>query len=124
MQNELVEVLVQNNISYLLTVGIWDTTITFIGLYPVVYKRLTESLCCCLVAQSCLNLCNPMDYNPLGSSVHEISQSEHPVKHCQIFPGEKSSMVKNFCPESENWKYLQGFIPHLVCTFKQNIKSL
>ena len=30
---------------------------------------------CCLVAQSCPTLCNPMDCSPPGSSVHEISQS-------------------------------------------------
>ena len=28
--------------------------------------------CCCLVAESCLALCDPMDYNPSGSSVHGI----------------------------------------------------
>ena len=28
-----------------------------------------------LVAQSCLTLCDPMDYNPPGSSVHGISQA-------------------------------------------------
>ena len=27
---------------------------------------------CVLVAQSCLTLCDPMDYNPPGSSVHRI----------------------------------------------------
>ena len=27
------------------------------------------------VAQSCLTLCNPMDYRPPGSSVHEILQA-------------------------------------------------
>ena len=26
----------------------------------------------CSVAQACLALCNPMDFSPLGSSVHEI----------------------------------------------------
>ena len=26
----------------------------------------------CLVARSCLTLCNPMDYSPPGSSVHGI----------------------------------------------------
>ena len=30
---------------------------------------------CCLIAQSCPTLCNPMDWSPPGSSVHEISQS-------------------------------------------------
>ena len=28
-----------------------------------------------LVAQLCLTFCNPMDYSPLGSSVHEIFQA-------------------------------------------------
>ena len=32
------------------------------------------SKCCCLVAKSCLTLCNPMDCSPPGSSVHGISQ--------------------------------------------------
>ena len=29
-----------------------------------------------LVAKSCLTLCDPMDYNPPGSSVHGISIQE------------------------------------------------
>ena len=29
----------------------------------------------CMHAQSCLTLCNPVDYNPLGSSVHRIFQA-------------------------------------------------
>ena len=33
------------------------------------------SSCCCLVAQSCRTLCDPMDYSPSGSSVHETSQA-------------------------------------------------
>ena len=28
-----------------------------------------------MCAQSCLSLCNPMDYNPPGSSVHGVLQS-------------------------------------------------
>ena len=32
--------------------------------------------CCCLVAKSCLTLCNPMDYSLPGSSVHGISQQK------------------------------------------------
>ena len=31
--------------------------------------------CCCLVAQSCLTLWNPMDCSPPGSFVHGISQA-------------------------------------------------
>ena len=29
----------------------------------------------CLVTQSCTTLCDPLDYSPPGSSVHEISQA-------------------------------------------------
>ena len=32
-------------------------------------------LCCCLVTQSCPALCDPMDCNPSGASVHRISQA-------------------------------------------------
>ena len=33
------------------------------------------SVCVCLVAQSCLTLCNPMDCSPPDSSVHGILQA-------------------------------------------------
>ena len=33
------------------------------------------SMCCCLVAQSCLTLCDPMDCSPPGFSVRGISQA-------------------------------------------------
>ena len=36
-------------------------------------SRVTD--CSCLVAQSCLTLCDAMDYSPPGSSVHEILQA-------------------------------------------------
>ena len=35
----------------------------------------THILCWCLVAQSCQTLCDPLDYNPPGSSVHGIFQA-------------------------------------------------
>ena len=31
--------------------------------------------CCCLIANFCLTLCDPMDCSPPGSSVHGISQA-------------------------------------------------
>ena len=34
-------------------------------------------LFCCLVTKSCLTLCDPMDYNPPGSSVHGILRQEY-----------------------------------------------
>ena len=32
-------------------------------------------ICCCLVAQLCPTLCNPMDCSPPGSSIHSILQA-------------------------------------------------
>ena len=32
-------------------------------------------LCCCLVSQLCLTLCDPMDCCLTGSTIHEISQA-------------------------------------------------
>ena len=34
-------------------------------------------VCVCLVTQSCLTLCNPMDYSLPGSSIHEISPGKN-----------------------------------------------
>ena len=42
------------------------------------FSRLSVCVCvylCVLAAQSCLTLCNPMDYSPPGSSVHGILQA-------------------------------------------------
>jgi len=36
---------------------------------------LWACMCMCLVAQSCLTLCDPMDCSPPGLSVHGISQA-------------------------------------------------
>ena len=41
--------------------------------------------CCCLVAKSCLTLLDPMNYSPLGSSVHGISQARI-LEWVAIFP--------------------------------------
>ena len=50
----------------------WKTTINNSLLKVCSYYT---SLCCCLVAKSCLTLCNPMDCIPPSSSVHGISQA-------------------------------------------------
>ena len=34
-----------------------------------------ESICCCLATKLCPSLCHPMDYSPLGSSVHGVFQA-------------------------------------------------
>ena len=43
---------------------------------PILLTATAKSLqSCCLVAQLCLTLCNPMDCSPPGSSVHGILQT-------------------------------------------------
>ena len=44
-------------------------------LFAVWMLLCISSNCCCCVAQSCLTLCDPMDWSPPGSSVHGISQA-------------------------------------------------
>ena len=34
-------------------------------------------VCVCVLTQLCLTLCNPIDWSPPGSSVHEISMQEY-----------------------------------------------
>ena len=42
----------------------------------IALARKTDNYCAmCLVTQSCLTLCNPMDCSPPGSSVHGILQA-------------------------------------------------
>ena len=49
-----------------------------------------SSLCAvlCLVAQSCPTLCNPMDNNPPGSSVHRDSPGKNTGVGCCDPPGD------------------------------------
>ena len=39
------------------------------------YQPIKNGACCCLLTQSCMILCNPMDCSPPGSSVHGILQA-------------------------------------------------
>ena len=48
----------------------------------------------CLVAKSCPTLCNPIDYNLPGSSVHGISQQEY-WRRLLIYMGCPGSTVVN-----------------------------
>ena len=50
---------------------------------------------CCLVAKSCPTLCDPMDYNLPGSSVHEISQARI-LEQVAIFFCKDSSYTCSF----------------------------
>ena len=55
--------------------GIFTVEIIRMGcVYVCVYVCVCVCVCV-LVAQSCLTLCDPMDYSPPGSSVHGILQA-------------------------------------------------
>ena len=52
--------------------------------------------CMCLVTQSCLTLCDPMDYSLLGSSIHRDSPGKNTGVGCHaliwgIFPTQGSN---------------------------------
>ena len=57
-------------------------------LWQLVPAFLPWISCCCLVAKSCPNLWDPMDYSPLGSSVHGILQARILEWAAIPFPGE------------------------------------
>ena len=47
------------------------------------HNILNQLCCCCLVTQSCLPLCNPMDYNIPGLSVpHHLPKFAQVYVHC------------------------------------------
>ena len=60
---------------------IWTTAVDDLYSSWTVPRTLTWNILStnglCLVAQSCLTLCNSMDSSPPGSSVHEISQQKY-----------------------------------------------
>ena len=39
-------------------------------------STINQGMCCVMLLQSCLTLCDPMDCSPPGSSVHEDSPSK------------------------------------------------
>ena len=47
----------------------------FLTVGKLLYNVVLVSAVCVLVAQSCLTLCDPIDYSLPGSSVHEILQA-------------------------------------------------
>ena len=44
----------------------------------IVLNQFEPTVQICSITQSCCTLCEPMDYSPPGSSVHEISQARRP----------------------------------------------
>ena len=49
---------------------------------PCIYDRFLLYGCVCLIAQSCLTLCDPMDCSPPGSSVHGDSPGKNTGVGC------------------------------------------
>ena len=52
---------------------------------PNFWKRHSKGRNACFVAQSCPALCNPMDCNPPGTSVHWDSLGKNTRVGCQAF---------------------------------------
>ena len=48
----------------------------------IIFKGYTPSVCVCVVTQSHLTLCNPMDCSPVGSSVHGDSPARNTGVDC------------------------------------------
>ena len=67
---------------------------------PVEFRNNSEWIVLCLVAQSCLTICDPMDYSLPGSSVHGDSPSKNTGVHCH-------ALLQEFFPT-------QGLNPHLL----------
>ena len=55
--------------------GAWTYVLCHQSLHQSPWSLLFPLWSCCLVAKLCPTLCDPMDYNLPGSSVHGISQS-------------------------------------------------
>ena len=71
------------------------------------------SCCCCIVAQSCLTLSNPMDCSPPGSSVHGDSPGKNTGVGCyallqRIFPTQGSNPGFLHCRQILDWLSHQG----------------
>ena len=49
---------------------------------------ITQGSVLCLVIQPCLTLCDPMDCNPPGSSVHGVSTGQNTAVGCHPPPGD------------------------------------
>ena len=67
-------------------------------IYLVIILTLFIPVLCavlCLVAQSCVTLCNPMDYSPPGSSVHGDSLGKNTGVGCHALQGIFSTQGSN-----------------------------
>ena len=71
-----------------------------VAFYGTLWKKTTvppPTLVVALVTKSCPTLCNPMDYSPLGYSVHGILQSR--ILECVAMPFSRGSSG----PRDQTW---------------------
>ena len=93
----------------------------------------TDMDCCCLVAKSCLTLCNPMDSSLPGSSVPGISQarilewgaipSPGDLPHPWIEPASPALAGRFFTTEPPGKPYRQGYIPPFHTLFHYGLSQ-
>ena len=67
----------------------FDLFFNFLFLDVVFLSVLTCISLMCLVAQSCLTLCNPIGYNPASSSVHGVLQAR--TLECVAIPSSREA---------------------------------
>ena len=71
----------------------------FLTVGKLLYNVVLVSAVCVLVAQSCLTLCDPIDYSLPGSSVHEILQAR--ILEWMAFPSTEDlpdSKIEHWSP--------------------------
>ena len=81
---------------------------------PYIPKTSLSYLCMCVCAQSCLTLCDPMDYNPPASSVHGIFSKNNGVGCHFLFQGIFPTQGSNPCLQGlRNWQAESLPLSHL-----------
>ena len=83
---------------------------THLGSGSMANNELIGFCCVVLVTQSCLTLCDPMDYSPPGSSVHGILQERIP--EWVVIPFSRGSSQ----PRDRTWKFPRASVHDLVVT--------
>ena len=80
-----------------------------------------QKFCVCLVTQSCLTLCNPMDCNPAGSSVHRVSQTRILEQVAIPFSRELHCGQIRYCLSHQGSPLRKFYLCFTLCTLKNVI---
>ena len=105
-------------------------THTYIQIYTYLFLHICEYVLC-LVAQSCLTLCNPTDCSPPGSSAHGDSPGRNTGVGCHallqgIFPTQGSNLhllhgrriLYCWATRGAQYLYIQIWRRHGLCNFQ------